>query len=46
MRMKTLKALRATANWIQRVLDARLPLEALYTPRPTSNKTGMGGERK
>jgi hypothetical protein len=30
MRMKTMKALRTTARWIQRVLEVRLPMDALY----------------
>ena len=30
MRMKTISALRAFARWIQRVLEVRLPMDALY----------------
>jgi hypothetical protein len=30
MRMKTVKAVRAAAHWIQRVLEVRLPVDALY----------------
>lgn len=30
MRMKTIKALRTVARWIQRVLEVRLPVDALY----------------
>ena len=30
MRMKTTNALRAIARWIQRVLEVRLPMDALY----------------
>jgi hypothetical protein len=30
MRMKTIKTLGAVARWIQRVLEVRLPMDALY----------------
>jgi hypothetical protein len=30
MRIKTMKALKTTACWIQRVLEVRLPMDALY----------------
>lgn len=30
MRMKTIKAARAMTRWIQRILEARLPVDALY----------------
>lgn len=30
MRMKTIKALGMVARWIQRVLEVRLPMDALY----------------
>jgi hypothetical protein len=30
MRMKTMKALKMTAHWIERVLEVRLPMDALY----------------
>lgn len=30
MRMKTVKAVRAVANWIQILLEVRLPMGALY----------------
>jgi len=30
MRMKTIKTLGAVACWIQRVLEVRLPMDALY----------------
>jgi hypothetical protein len=30
MRMKTIKALGTLARWIQRVLEVRLPIGALY----------------
>lgn len=30
MRMKTIKGLQTTARWIQRVLEARLPMNAFY----------------
>jgi hypothetical protein len=30
MRMKTIKALRSAARWIERVVEARLPMDALY----------------
>ena len=30
MRMKTIKTLRATARYIQRILKVRLPLDAIY----------------
>jgi hypothetical protein len=30
MRMKTIKALRTVARWIQRILEVRLPMGALY----------------
>jgi len=30
MRMKTTNALRTVACWIQRVIEVRLPMDALY----------------
>jgi hypothetical protein len=30
MRMKTIKALSTVARWIGRVVEARLPMDALY----------------
>ena len=30
MRMKKLKALRTAAGWIQRLLEVRLPMAAVY----------------
>jgi hypothetical protein len=30
MRMKTVKAARAAANWIQRILEVRLPMGASH----------------
>jgi hypothetical protein len=30
MRTKTIKALRTVARWIQRILEVRLPMAALY----------------
>jgi hypothetical protein len=30
MRMKMMKTLRTTARWIQRLLEVRLPMDALY----------------
>jgi len=30
MRMKTTNALRTVARWIQRVIEVRLPMDALY----------------
>ena len=30
MRMKTVKALRATAQWAQRILDVQLPMATIH----------------
>ena len=30
MRMKTTNALRTVAGWVQRVIEVRLPMDALY----------------
>jgi hypothetical protein len=30
MRMKTRKALKTTARWIQRVIEVRVPMDAVY----------------
>jgi hypothetical protein len=30
MRMKTINALRTVVRWIQRVIEVRLPMDALY----------------
>ena len=46
MRLPTMKGLRTAARWIQRLLEVRLPIEALYgfagaktRKRNTSNRT-------
>jgi len=46
MRLPTMKGLRTAARWIQRLLEVRLPMEALYgfagaktRKRNTSNRT-------
>jgi hypothetical protein len=30
MRMKTIKALRMAVRWTQRIIEVRLPMDALY----------------
>jgi hypothetical protein len=30
MRMKTIKALRKAVRWAQRIIEVRLPMDALY----------------
>ena len=34
MRVKTVKATRAAAHWIQRILEVQLPMGASYGLRP------------
>lgn len=34
MRMKTIQAVRSLARWVQRILDARVPWDAVHGIRP------------